>query len=78
MNLEDSSVAVDPESARDLIAKGWTCSICLGEETMGYGEGRSDLVALPCLHIFDRECMWRWIAKGGGKCPLCNYDIKRA
>eukprot|EP00172_Hildenbrandia_rubra_P000386 Plantae.Rhodophyta-Hildenbrandia_rubra.ctg11849.p1 GENE.Plantae.Rhodophyta-Hildenbrandia_rubra.ctg11849~~Plantae.Rhodophyta-Hildenbrandia_rubra.ctg11849.p1 ORF type:complete len:174 (+),score=12.36 Plantae.Rhodophyta-Hildenbrandia_rubra.ctg11849:924-1445(+) len=77
MDLEDCSVVVKTKKAQDLLENGWTCSICLDatNDEGRMGEGRI-LVALSCSHVFDRDCMWRWIAKGGAECPLCNYRIK--
>ena len=43
------------------------CSICLVEYELD-----SDLVTLPCLHIFHCECTKQWIRILSFECPVCG------
>ena len=49
-----------------------SCAICLSE----YEEGE-ELRALPCKHVFRRECIDSWISRQGisATCPLCKQLI---
>ena len=51
------------------------CSICLVEIEAG-----GDILALPCIHVFHRECVVTWLARSK-TCPICKtaadieYDL---
>eukprot|EP00276_Gloeochaete_wittrockiana_P004988 CAMPEP_0184650318 /NCGR_PEP_ID=MMETSP0308-20130426/7841_1 /TAXON_ID=38269 /ORGANISM="Gloeochaete witrockiana, Strain SAG 46.84" /LENGTH=448 /DNA_ID=CAMNT_0027083753 /DNA_START=261 /DNA_END=1607 /DNA_ORIENTATION=+ len=49
-----------------------SCSICLGEYAQGV-----DVRAMPCAHVFHRECIDLWL-KAKATCPLCKYDVSSA
>ena len=46
------------------------CAICLESEE---GAWR----ALPCEHVFHKDCLLRWL-RCGRRCPLCRMDLHRA
>ncbi|KAL5553964.1 hypothetical protein UlMin_041365 [Ulmus minor] len=45
------------------------CVICLEDLPLG-----SDVVRLPCLHVFHDECIRLWLIKGRN-CPLCRFEF---
>ncbi|KKY21376.1 putative ring finger protein [Diplodia seriata] len=48
-----------------------TCPICLDP----YGKD-ADTAALPCRHVFDRECVSEWLREPGrNTCPVCRYEV---
>lgn len=54
----------------DLIeSSGGKCTICCEE----YIEGNT-VIQLPCLHIFDKECLMPWL-KQHCSCPVCRYEL---
>lgn len=46
------------------------CTICLGE----FSEG-TEVVKLPCTHIFDKECIRKWLMEDSNKCPVCRAVV---
>lgn len=45
------------------------CSVC-------YMSLETEIVQLPCQHLFHKECILGWIEKGSGSnCPLCRKPI---
>ena len=46
-----------------------SCSICMAEYELD-----SDLVTLPCLHIFHYECTKPWLIRKN-ECPLCRTRV---
>ena len=48
---------------------GKTCRICL----MTYENGEV-VKALPCLHIYHKECIDKWFTMNR-KCPICKMDV---
>ncbi|GAB4841783.1 hypothetical protein Ancab_022507 [Ancistrocladus abbreviatus] len=53
---------VEAEAARE-------CAICL-EEMMG----GSEVIRMPCMHIYHRECIVKWMEKNH-VCPLCRFKM---
>merc|ERR1719150_1418046 len=47
-----------------------SCSICL--ETFKDGD---EIRRLPCLHIFHKNEIDRWLLTGADKCPICRIPI---
>eukprot|EP00434_Breviolum_minutum_P009409 symbB.v1.2.008287.t1/scaffold519.1/size192877/15 len=46
------------------------CSVCL------HPFERNDAVsALPCSHIFHKDCISRWLLERCTACPLCNDSM---
>lgn len=54
-------------------SRGSQCSICL--ENMAVGE---EVRTLPCMHIFHRACIDKWVAMPGAvpKCPIDQEKIE--
>ena len=48
------------------------CAICLSDLRNAF----ADLKALPCMHIFCRECIQEWVSRGTPTCPICRLNIK--
>lgn len=46
-----------------------SCSICLNE----FEEGQP-IIKLKCLHLFDPECLKRWV-DDNKSCPICKAEI---
>lgn len=52
-------------------AGGNQCSICL--EPMAVG---AEVRTLPCMHVFHRGCIDRWLEDPGGpRCPIDQADV---
>jgi hypothetical protein len=47
------------------------CSICLDEFL-----AESQLYAIPCKHLFHKECLTDWVAENY-KCPVCRGEIAK-
>ncbi|KZV39657.1 nucleic acid binding protein [Dorcoceras hygrometricum] len=48
------------------------CSICLSSL-----DGGGDASLLPCLHVFHRVCIERWLGFSRRKtCPICRFRIQ--
>lgn len=48
---------------------GDKCPVCLENMLMG-----SQLIRLPCSHIFHDNCILQWL-KTGHMCPLCRFEL---
>jgi len=59
-----------PKDGKDS-ATNEKCCICLND----FEEGET-IIRLPCLHIFHKEEISKWLLKNH-KCPLCNTSILR-
>lgn len=46
-----------------------SCSICLSEF-----ETKQEIVKLQCLHLFDTDCLKRWV-DDNKSCPICKAEI---
>lgn len=46
-----------------------SCSICLNEF-----EERQPIVKLKCLHLFDPDCLKRWL-EDNKNCPICKGEV---
>lgn len=53
------------------IANNKECAICYEEMAEG-----PDCKALPCAHVFHRQCLLRWFEKQTA-CAYCGKDVKR-
>ena len=52
------------------------CAIC--GEKINFGTNKTHdtpLVQLPCKHIYHKDCLHQWWAKGNLTCPCCRHDI---
>lgn len=47
------------------------CSICLEEMEEG-----SQIVKLPCGHLFHKTCVSKWLRTGSQTCPLCKEQFR--
>jgi hypothetical protein len=54
-------------SAINIDNKAVECSIC--QENY---EESSDVIILPCKHLFHKECITQWLRNYHHKCPLCR------
>lgn len=45
------------------------CCVCQCEY-----EGQDQVTALPCRHLYHRECIAEWLA-GNKTCPTCNKEV---
>ncbi|KAF7898124.1 hypothetical protein EAF00_004570 [Botryotinia globosa] len=50
-----------------------TCAIC--QDDLGGGEN-GEPVKTACNHIFDRECVQRWLDADHTNCPICREEIR--
>jgi hypothetical protein len=55
----------------DLQTDEKNCSICLDEFL-----AESQLYAIPCKHLFHKECLADWVAENY-KCPVCRGEIAK-
>lgn len=70
--LVDNSKVSDTE-ARQMVASGWSCCICLDSEPE---DGCLQAVTrLECHHATHSECLRSWLLKGRAVCCLCNADV---
>ncbi|KAM2382509.1 hypothetical protein ACFXTH_040185 [Malus domestica] len=46
-----------------------TCSVCMEEIRVDYEATR-----MPCLHIFDENCIVEWLHKSRF-CPVCHFSM---
>jgi hypothetical protein len=50
------------------------CAICM--EDFEPNAEQSDVhLALPCGHLFHRDCVVPWLTQRQSKCPLCKFDV---
>lgn len=49
------------------------CSVCMEE----FGEGEVTR-RLPCLHIYHKACIDRWLLQCNASCPICKVPIADA
>lgn len=59
-------VPIPGAEARELASD---CPVCLHDF-----DDREPCCRLPCSHIFHRDCINRWIARGSRSCPICRMD----
>ncbi|QSZ36802.1 hypothetical protein DSL72_006685 [Monilinia vaccinii-corymbosi] len=59
-------------SVRSLPEDQRTCTICQG--SLGGSEGGVP-VKTQCNHIFDRNCIVRWLDEGNSNCPVCHEEV---
>lgn len=64
-HLDASSTAQNPSAAVTAISE---CVICLNSIRP------SELLALPCIHVFHRSCIREWLATSR-ICPLCKSAV---
>lgn len=70
--LVDNAKVSDTE-ARQMVASGWSCCICLDSEPE---DGCLQAVTrLECHHATHSECLRSWLLKGRAVCCLCNADV---
>ncbi|KAF7906907.1 hypothetical protein EAE99_011974 [Botrytis elliptica] len=50
-----------------------TCAIC--QDNLGGGEN-GEPVKTACNHVFDRECVQRWLDADHTTCPICREEIR--
>lgn len=50
-----------------------TCAIC--QDNLGAGEN-GEPVKTACNHVFDRECVQRWLDADHTTCPICREEIR--
>ncbi|TEY43685.1 hypothetical protein BOTCAL_0363g00060 [Botryotinia calthae] len=50
-----------------------TCAIC--QDSLGGGEN-GEPVETACNHVFDRECVQRWLDADHTTCPICREEIR--
>ena len=46
-----------------------SCSICIEEYELG-----EEISTLPCLHMFHRNCINRWLRQSNS-CPICKINL---
>ena len=34
-----------------------------------------EICKLPCGHIFNKECIHKWLEKEQARCPVCRYEL---
>merc|ERR1719189_963053 len=70
--IRQSLIESFPESTVKRGATVDRCSICL--EDMGPG---SKIRTLPCLHLFHRRCIDKWLKQPGQlRCPVCQSSLE--
>ncbi|MES1911427.1 MAG: hypothetical protein MHM6MM_003855 [Cercozoa sp. M6MM] len=62
--LGDSSDSDDEDDLAE------PCVIC--QDPLG-----TDLMALPCGHVFHQKCISTWLRRGDQRCPLCKKPSRR-
>ncbi|KAF5179855.1 RING/U-box superfamily protein [Thalictrum thalictroides] len=48
-----------------------SCSVCLSRLREG-----DEIRTLPCLHVFHRMCVDRWLNMFRKTCPLCRFSVE--
>eukprot|EP00744_Colponema_vietnamica_P011374 GILI01015998.1.p1 GENE.GILI01015998.1~~GILI01015998.1.p1 ORF type:complete len:506 (-),score=68.47 GILI01015998.1:71-1564(-) len=59
-----------PDATKEQLDKDNKCAICYDDMLEG-----THCKALPCSHVFHRECLLRWFEKQTA-CVYCNKDVK--
>ncbi|MCD7472717.1 hypothetical protein HAX54_014046 [Datura stramonium] len=65
MELLSNKIVVDERNIKD------ECMICLEK----IGKERSEVLCMPCSHIFHGECITKWLEKSH-YCPLCRFEMR--
>jgi hypothetical protein len=50
------------------------CAICMEDFEPNADQSDTHL-ALPCGHLFHRDCVVPWLTQRQSKCPLCKFDV---
>jgi hypothetical protein len=58
---------VDGDSA------GTACTVCLVDYSPG-----DVLCRLPCVHVFHKDCVHKWLRNSSKTCPLCKHNVMEA
>lgn len=61
------------EEVRALHAEGWTCCICLEQQTEG--DSSLSVSRLQCKHATHSTCLQSWLEKGRAVCCLCGAGV---
>jgi hypothetical protein len=64
-----SEVRLTPVCCADAREIAGECPVCLHDF-----EDREPCCKLVCGHIFHRDCINRWLARGSRSCPICRMD----
>jgi len=64
-----SEVRLTPVCCAEAREIAGECPVCLHDF-----EDREPCCKLVCGHIFHRDCINRWLARGSRSCPICRMD----
>ena len=90
-HLDVEELVMDEESARQVamqrllkkpnnaVKREQSCAICMEGFDVNGGDhgGVEDVLAMPCNHVFHRQCIVQWL-KTSHVCPLCRSAMPTA
>ena len=66
---DSSTTAATSADDDDDAGPDCNCSVCLQDLEDG-----DEIRTLPCMHMFHKECIDRWLT-GNGICPVCRVPV---